>query len=63
MGKNDYSPNLNPSQIPAIPPTADRMTDENENMLAPQSEGTQLPTNEPTANKMKMSFFRSMTRV
>lgn len=56
----DYSPNLNPSQIPAMPPIADNMTDEKENIPAPHSVGIQLPTVEPIASMMNMSFFRSI---
>lgn len=48
---------LNPSQMPAIPPTVEKMIEENEKASPPHSAGMKLPAAEPIHIPIQISDF------
>jgi hypothetical protein len=56
----NYLVSLNPTYIPAIPPTAERNIEEKENVLPPQISGRYPPANKPIVIVRYISFFESI---
>jgi len=50
-------PSLYPSQIPSIPPTPEKITEENENALSPHKSGMYAPAVPPIVINIQMSDF------
>lgn len=55
-----YPPSLYPSQMPAIPPTAERRTEDAEKMSEPQSIGSEPPIVEPMKSPIHIKDFLSI---
>ena len=52
--------NLKPAQMPAMPPMVERMTDDIDMTLSPQTAGRYAPTDEPTKSPIQMKDFEFM---